>query len=353
MIAVDANELSVKQANNTSDAAVLRRPRREHAVRHVRGRGRHASAAARRWSGRTAPSATWPARRPAARRCTLNSTGAYVAVDHPGQHQHPRRPLLDPGLAAVTARRRRSTSTSTAASHKTIAADLEVRVAVRRRDRAAATRRVRPARGTSTTRPTSCSDQTVPGRQHDQAAEGRRQHGTTYAIDFINLEQATPIANPDPAQYVVPAGFTQQDVQNALDTAGRTPPSSGVYLPAGDYQTSSASSQVYGKAIKVVGAGPWFTRFVRTADPGEHRRRLRRRSRPRTVRRSAASRSSATTTAASTAPARSSTSPTSSNITIDNIWVEHMVCLYWGANTDNIDDQELADPGHRSPTAST
>ena len=83
-----------------------------------------------------------------------------------------------------------------------------------------------------------------------------------YAIDFINLEQVAPIANPDPAKYAVPAGFTQQDVQNALDKArhGHHRQAVGVYLPAGDYQTVD-KFQVYGKAVKVVGAGPWYTRF--------------------------------------------------------------------------------------------
>src|SRR6185369_16396191 len=36
-------------------------------------------------------------------------------------------------------------------------------------------------------------------------------------IDFINTELVSPIANPNPALYVTPAGFSQQDVQNALD----------------------------------------------------------------------------------------------------------------------------------------
>jgi hypothetical protein len=40
---------------------------------------------------------------------------------------------------------------------------------------------------------------------------------STYAIDFINLEQVAPIPNPDPARYAVPTGFAHQDVQNALD----------------------------------------------------------------------------------------------------------------------------------------
>jgi hypothetical protein len=86
---------------------------------------------------------------------------------------------------------------------------------------------------------------------------------TNYAIDFISLEQVAPIPNPDPAKYAVPAGFTHQDVQNALDkvrmdTTGNLV---GVYLPPGTYQTSN-KFQVYGKPIKIVGAGPWYTRFV-------------------------------------------------------------------------------------------
>ncbi len=68
VVAVDANELPVKQANNTSNTAVLRRPRREHALRHVRGRGRHRRRRRTASSARTGPSATSPVRRPAARR---------------------------------------------------------------------------------------------------------------------------------------------------------------------------------------------------------------------------------------------------------------------------------------------
>lgn len=55
-------------------------------------------------------------------------------------------------------------------------------------------------------------------------------NSTNYAIDFINTEQATQIPNPDPTKYVVPTGFTQQDVQNALDTARQDSTKLGVYL---------------------------------------------------------------------------------------------------------------------------
>src|SRR5262249_24471360 len=88
-------------------------------------------------------------------------------------------------------------------------------------------------------------------------------NASSYAIDFVNLEQVAPIANPDPARYAVPAGFTHQDVQNALDRVrmDTTGTLIGVYLPPGDYQTSS-KFQVFAKPIRVIGAGPWYTRFL-------------------------------------------------------------------------------------------
>ncbi len=155
-----------------------------------------------------------------------------------------------------------------------------------------------------------------------------------YAIDFVNLEQVAPIPNPDPAKYVVPAGFTHQDVQNALDkvrmdTTGNLV---GVYLPAGTYQTSN-KFQVYGKAIKIIGAGPWYTRFVAPS------------SQTNTDIGFSASASAGGSTFANFAyfgnytsridgPGKVFDFSNVANMTIDNIWVEHQVCMYWGANTD-------------------
>ncbi|WP_329113160.1 discoidin domain-containing protein [Streptomyces sp. NBC_01465] len=157
-----------------------------------------------------------------------------------------------------------------------------------------------------------------------------------YAIDFVDTELATAAANPDPATYTVPAGFSQQDVQNALDkvrmdTTGKLV---GVYLPAGDYETSS-KFQVYGKAVKVVGAGPWFTRFHAPSSQDNT---------------DAGFRAEATANGSSFAnfaffgnytsridgPGKVFDFSGVANITIDNVWNEHTVCLYWGANTDNI-----------------
>ncbi|EGX55793.1 hypothetical protein SZN_31124 [Streptomyces zinciresistens K42] len=161
-------------------------------------------------------------------------------------------------------------------------------------------------------------------------------NGSAYAIDFINTEQATAAPNPDPAAYTVPAGFSHQDVQNALDkvrmdTTGKLV---GVYLPPGDYETSS-KFQVYGKAVKVVGAGPWFTRFrapssQENTDVG--------------FRAEASSKGSTFAgfayfgnyTSRIDGPGKVFDFSNVSDITIDDIWAEHMVCLYWGANTDNM-----------------
>ncbi|WP_190217947.1 discoidin domain-containing protein [Streptomyces griseosporeus] len=159
---------------------------------------------------------------------------------------------------------------------------------------------------------------------------------STYAIDFVSLEQATPVANPDPAAYAVPAGFTHQAVQDALDkvrmdTTGKLV---GVYLPPGDYETAS-KFQVYGKAVKVVGAGPWYTRFHAPAaqentDIG--------------FRAEATAKGSlfqgfayfGNYTSRIDGPGKVFDFSNVSDIVIDDIWVEHMVCLYWGANTDRM-----------------
>jgi hypothetical protein len=161
-------------------------------------------------------------------------------------------------------------------------------------------------------------------------------NGTTYAVDFINTEQVAPIANPDPAAYTAATGFTQQDVQNALDKArmDTTGTLKGVYLPPGDYDTSS-KFQVYGKAVKVIGAGPWYTRFRTPASQSNTDAGFRADS---TANGSSFSGFSffGNYTSRIDGPGKVFDFASVANITIDNVWNEHTVCLYWGANTDSI-----------------
>ncbi|MEV4267610.1 discoidin domain-containing protein [Kribbella sp. NPDC049584] len=157
-------------------------------------------------------------------------------------------------------------------------------------------------------------------------------NGSTYSIDFIDTEAVSAVPNPG-AGYVTPAGFTQQDVQNALDRVRQDTTLQGVYLPAGEYQTSSKFN-VYGRAIRVVGAGPWFTRFVAPQNQSNT-----------DVGFDAQSSANGSTFSGfsyfgnydsrNDGPGKVFNFAGTSNMTIDNIWVEHQMCLYWGANTDN------------------
>ncbi|MFE9424717.1 discoidin domain-containing protein [Kitasatospora sp. NPDC006697] len=153
-----------------------------------------------------------------------------------------------------------------------------------------------------------------------------------YAIDFMNLEQAAQTANPDPAHLVVPGGFTQQDVQNALDKVrmDTTGTWTGIYLPAGQYAVTGRLT-VYGKPVKVVGAGVWYSQFTApqnqsNTDTGWDLQ-------------SGASGSTFTGFAwfgnyntRQDGPGHTWDLRNQSNITIDNVWIEHNVVGIWGAS---------------------
>ncbi len=154
---------------------------------------------------------------------------------------------------------------------------------------------------------------------------------SSYNIDFISLEQVAPQANPDPTHLTVPAGFTQQDVQNALDKVRQdtTGTLTGVYLPAGQYAVSG-KLLVYQKAVRVVGAGVWYTQFVapqnqENTDTGWDLQ-------------GGASGSSFSGFAwfgnydsRVDGPGHTWDLRNQSNITIDNVWIEHQVVGVWGA----------------------
>ncbi|GAA4057302.1 discoidin domain-containing protein [Actinomadura miaoliensis] len=156
---------------------------------------------------------------------------------------------------------------------------------------------------------------------------------TSYAIDFVNTEQVAAKPNPDPAKYAVPAGFTHQDVQNALDRARQDANLVGVYLPPGDYETAQKFN-VYGKAVKVVGAGPWFTRFRTPASQQNTDAGFR----------ADASANGSTFsgfaffgnyTSRIDGPGKVFDFSNVADMTVEDIWAEHMVCLFWGTNVDN------------------
>ena len=175
------------------------------------------------------------------------------------------------------------------------------------------------------------------GRRPAARSSCRRTRPTpaTYAIDFINTEQVAPIANPDPAR-VRRAGRLHPPGRAERAGPGPAGHQPDRRLPAG--RRLPDVEQVPG--VRQGGQGrrrrPLVHPVPRAADQEQHRRRLpgRRHGERLDVRELRLLRQ--LHHRGSTGRARCSTSPTSSNITIDNIWIEHMVCLYWGANTDNM-----------------
>ena len=156
-------------------------------------------------------------------------------------------------------------------------------------------------------------------------------NGSQYAIDFMNLEQVAPVANPDPAHLTVPAGFGQQDVQNALDKVrmDTTGTLTGVYLPAGTYSVTSKLT-VFSKPVRVVGAGVWYTRFEAPANQEN--------TDADWDLQNGASGSSfsgfawfGNYTSRIDGPGHTWDLRNQSNITINDVWVEHQVVAIWGA----------------------
>jgi hypothetical protein len=145
----------------------------------------------------------------------------------------------------------------------------------------------------------------------------------------------SPIANPDPARYAVPAGFTHQDVQNALDRVRMDSTGNlvGVYLPPGDYATAQ-KFQVYLKPVRVIGAGPWYTRFISPSTQDNTDVGFQAES---TANGSVFANFAyfGNYTSRIDGPGKVFDFHNTSGMTIDNIWAEHQICLYWGTNTDN------------------
>jgi hypothetical protein len=92
---------------------------------------------------------------------------------------------------------------------------------------------------------------------------------------------------------------------------------------------------VYGKAVRVVGAGSWYTRFF--APSGQENTDVGFRAE------STANGSTFANfayfgnyTSRIDGPGKVFDLANVANMVIENIWAEHQVCLYWGANTDNM-----------------
>ncbi|GAB3816793.1 hypothetical protein GCM10027605_66430 [Micromonospora zhanjiangensis] len=126
-------------------------------------------------------------------------------------------------------------------------------------------------------------------------------------------------------------------MQNALDAVrmDTTGTLVGVYLPAGSYETAQ-KFQVYGKPVKVVGAGMWYTRFRTPTNQQNTDAGFR------------VEPSASGSTFAHLAFFGNYTNRIDGpgkvwgelkdvdNLTLDSVWVEHTVCAYWGVSVDRL-----------------
>ena len=162
----------------------------------------------------------------------------------------------------------------------------------------------------------------------------RNTTGADITVDFVQLELATPVANPDPTHLVTVSGLDQSAIQAALNTANQSATATGIYLPAGDYQVSQ-KFQIGQKPLQVIGAGPWFTRLY--APQGQENTDV-----GFTPNGAGATGSQfrnfavfGNTTSRTDGSGQVFGLTNVTDITIDNVWVAHTVVMVWGQNVDS------------------
>lgn len=148
-------------------------------------------------------------------------------------------------------------------------------------------------------------------------------------VDMIETENvAPPISNPDPSKYVEVSA--SKSIEEALNDFRQDSSKKGIFIPAGEWEISNKIF-LYGRAVEIIGAGPWHTRLVApknstNTDVGFNIS-------------SAANGSIIKDISAwgnfvnrVDGPGKFIDGNNMQNVTVDNVWVEHFVCLYWGVN---------------------
>jgi hypothetical protein len=158
--------------------------------------------------------------------------------------------------------------------------------------------------------------------------------GTPIALDFMQLELATPIANPNPALYVTVSGNDQTAIQNAISTASSSSTAVGVYIPAGSYQVNN-KFQISQKPLQIIGAGPWFTQLFapQASQDTDVGFALSGAAATGSQFKNFALFGNYTTRQDGSGQPFNLTNV--SNITIDNVWDEHSVVMVWGSAVSN------------------
>jgi len=149
-------------------------------------------------------------------------------------------------------------------------------------------------------------------------------------VDMIETENvAPPASNPDPAKYVQVSAT--KSIEQALTEFRQDASKKGIFIPAGEW-TINSKIFLYGRATEIIGAGPWHTKLMApqsqtNTDVGFNIS-------------SAANGSIIKDLSAwgnyvyrQDGPGKFIDGNGMQNVTVENVWAEHFICLYWGVNS--------------------
>ncbi|RXZ80455.1 glycosyl hydrolase [Paenibacillaceae bacterium] len=149
-------------------------------------------------------------------------------------------------------------------------------------------------------------------------------------VDLLEIENvAPPASNPDPSAYVEVT--SSKSIEQALNEFRQDVSKKGIFIPAGEWAINNKIF-LYGRATEIIGAGPWHTKLVApqnqtNTDVGFNIG-------------SAANGSTIKDLSAwgnyvyrVDGPGKFIDGNGMQNVTVENTWVEHFICLYWGVNS--------------------
>ncbi|WP_321166599.1 CARDB domain-containing protein [Paenibacillus sp. Soil724D2] len=151
-------------------------------------------------------------------------------------------------------------------------------------------------------------------------------------VDMIETENVAPAAfNPDPSKYVQVTA--SKPIDQALNEFRQDTTKKGIFIPAGSW-TINSKIFIYGRATEIIGAGPWYTKLTAPQDQSNT-----------DVGFNIAATANGSTIRDLSAwgnyqyrvdgPGKFIDGNGMQNVTIQNIWAEHFVCLYWGVGASN------------------
>jgi hypothetical protein len=151
-------------------------------------------------------------------------------------------------------------------------------------------------------------------------------------VDMIETENVAPaVSNPDPSKYVQVSA--SKSIDQALNEFRQDTTKKGIFIPAGTW-TINSKIFIYGRATEIIGAGPWYTKLTAPQDQSNT-----------DVGFNIASTANGSTIKDLSAwgnyqyrvdgPGKFIDGNGMQNVTIQNIWAEHFICLYWGVGASN------------------